>query len=87
MPENNLICFIVDVAAELDISAITAKYEQGDGRGYPPYSPRMMVTLLLYAYCRGVFSSRRIMHACQERATFRVIVQEDVRNLRRVATQ
>ncbi len=76
--KNDLIYFIVDVVAELDISAITAKYEQGGGRGHPPYHPRMMVTLLLYAYCRGVFSSRRIMHACQERATFRVIVQEDV---------
>jgi len=85
LPENDLIYFVVDVAAELDISAITTKYEQGDGRGHPPYHPRMMVTLLLYAYCRGVFSSRRIMQACQERATFRVIVQEDVPDFRTIS--
>ena len=85
LPENDLVYFVVDVAAGLDISAITAKYEQGDGRGYPPYNPRMMVTLLLYAYCRGVFSSRRIMQACQERATFRVIVQEDVPDFRTIS--
>ncbi|MHC4416602.1 MAG: transposase, partial [Planctomycetota bacterium] len=85
LPEDDLVYFVVDVVAGLDISAITAKYEQGDGRGYPPYNPRMMVTLLLYAYCRGVFSSRRIMQACQERATFRVIVQDDVPDFRTIS--
>lgn len=85
LPDDDLVYFVLDVAAELDISAITDKYEQGDGRGYPPYNPRMMVTLLLYAYCRGVFSSRRIMQACQERATFRVIVQDDVPDFRTIS--
>ncbi len=39
LPENDLIYFIMDVAAELDISALTTKYEQGNGRGHPPYHP------------------------------------------------
>ena len=77
LPENDLVYFILDTVNELDISAITQKYEQ-EKRGYPPYHPRMMVALLLYAYCRGIFSSRKIMRACQERLTFRVIAGDDI---------
>ncbi|KPL27396.1 MAG: transposase, partial [Acidithiobacillales bacterium SM1_46] len=65
LAEDNLVYFILDTVNELDISAITAKYEQEE-RGYPPYNPRMMVALLIYAYCRGIFSSRKIMQACEE---------------------
>jgi transposase len=85
LDKKDLVYFVKDVVAELDISVIRAKFEQGDGRGYPPYHPRMMVTLLLYAYCRGVFSSRQIMQACQERVSFRVIVQEDVPDFRTIS--
>src|SRR3712207_6980520 len=46
-------------------SAILAAFDEE--RGYPPYHPGMMVALLLYAYCRGVCSSRRIARACGER--------------------
>jgi transposase len=85
VPENDLVYFVLDVVKGLDISAISVKYESGDGRGFPPYHPRMMVTLLLYAYCRGVFSSRRMMQACQERAAFRVIVQDDIPDFRTIS--
>ena len=71
-------------AGELDISAITTKYEQEE-RGYPPYNPRMMVALLFYAYCRGIFSPRKIMQACEERLTFKVIVGDDIPNLRTIS--
>jgi len=84
LPENDLVYFILDTVNELDISAITQKYEQ-EGRGYPPYHPRMMVTLLLYAYCRGIFSSRKIMQACQERLTFRVITGDDIPDFRTIS--
>jgi len=84
LPENDLVYFILDTANELDISAITAKYEQEE-RGYPPYNPRMMVALLIYAYCRGIFSSRRIMRACEERLTLRVIVGEDIPDFRTIS--
>ena len=79
LPANDLVYFILDTVNELDISAITAKYEQEE-RGFPPYNPRMMVALLFYAYCRGIFSSRKIMRACGERLTFRVIVGDDISN-------
>jgi transposase len=84
LPENDLVYFMLDTVNELDISAITAKYEQEE-RGCPPYNPRMMVALLLYAYCRGIFSSRKIMQACEERLTFRVIVGDDVPNWRTIS--
>jgi len=49
LPENDLVYFLLDVVNELDISAITQKYQQEE-RGYPLYHPRMMVVLLFYAY-------------------------------------
>lgn len=84
LPGNDLVYFILDVVNELDISAITEKHEQEE-RGYPPYHPRMMVALLFYAYCRGIFSSRKIMQACEERLTFRVIVGDDIPNWRTIS--
>ena len=84
LPENDLVYFLLDTVNELDVSAITQKYEQ-EKRGFPPYHPRMMVALLLYAYCRGIFSSRKIMRACQERLTFRVITGDDIPDFRTIS--
>jgi len=84
LPENDLVYFLLDTVNELDISAITQKYEQ-EKRGFPPFHPRMMVALLLYAYCRGIFSSRKIMQACQERISFKVIVGDDIPNFRTIS--
>jgi transposase len=66
VPEDDLVWFISDTVDALDLSAIVASYDGGDGRGQPPYHPAMMVKLLLYAYCVGLPSSRKI-----ERATHR----------------
>ena len=52
-------------AKSLDLSAIVESYDEE--RGYPPYDPWMMTALLLYAYCQGFYSSRRIARACEER--------------------
>ena len=60
--------FLLDMAAELDLSAIDAVYEARDPRAVKAYEPRMMVVLLLYAYCVGIPSSRRIERACWEDA-------------------
>ena len=84
LPENDLVYFVLDTVNELDISAITQKYEQ-EKRGFPPYHPRMMAALLLYSYCRGVFSSRKIMQACQERISFKVIVGDDIPDFRTIS--
>jgi transposase len=70
LPENDLVYFILDTVNELGISAITQKYEQ-EKRGFPPYHPRMMVALLLYAYCRGIFSSRKIMQTAYVQSYYR----------------
>ena len=59
------------VREELDLSSIFASYT-GD-RGYPPYHPAMMVALLLYAYSRGVYSSRAIARGCEERVDFMAV--------------
>ena len=59
------------VAEELDLSAILSAYTEP--RGHPPYHPAMMVALLLYAYSRGLYSSRRIARACEERLDFQAV--------------
>jgi len=73
LPENHLVFFLLDLAGELDLEEIHAVYRQKDPRGEKAYEPRMMVVLLLYAYCVGVPSSRKIEKACWEDAAFRVL--------------
>ena len=73
LPENHLVFFLLDLATELDLEAIHAVYRQKDPRGEKAYEPRMMVVLLLYAYCVGLPSSRMIEKACWEDAAFRVL--------------
>ncbi len=60
VPEGDLAHFIGDLVDELDLSAILDEYETGDLRGYPPYHPRMMTKLWLYAYATGQRSSRKL---------------------------
>jgi transposase len=73
LPENHLVFFLLDLADELDLEAIHAVYWQKDLRGEKAYDPRMMVVLLLYAYCVGLPSSRKIEKACWEDAAFRLL--------------
>ncbi len=69
VPRDHLVHFIREVVQdELDLSAIFAKYR--GPRGYPPYHPGLMTALLLYSYSRGIYSSRRIEIACEERVDF-----------------
>jgi transposase len=72
VPAGHLAHFVRDTVLEgLDLSAILDCYKEE--RGYPPYHPVMMTALLLYAYCQGIYSSRRIAKACQERVDFMAI--------------
>jgi transposase len=73
LPEGHLALFLLDVVSQLDLTEIIKVYEDGDGRGQPPYHPVMMVTLLLYAYCTGKPSSRRIERATHEEVPYRVV--------------
>lgn len=72
LPENHLAYFVSDVIDQLDLSAIEGYYEQEE-RGYPPYHPRMMTKILVYGYCVGVFSSRKLEKRLQEDVGFRVL--------------
>ena len=72
LPEDHLALFLMDVCQQLDLSRITAYYER-ELRGSPPHHPRMMVTLLVYAYCVGVPSSRKIERRTHEDIAFRVL--------------
>src|SRR2546428_5666054 len=62
--DDHLAVFLLDVLPTLDLQPIRDAY--GDDRGQPPYDPRMMTVLLLYAYSQGVTSSRQIERRCQE---------------------
>lgn len=72
LPEDHLAYFLLETVSQLDLSAITAHYER-ERRGFPPHDPRMMVALLLYAYCVGVPSSRKIELRTHEDIAFRVL--------------
>lgn len=73
LAEEHLAWFILDVVSQLDLRPLEAVIQSKDPRGQRPYHPAMMVTLLVYAYCTGVYSSRRIERACHEDVAFRVI--------------
>ncbi len=73
LPEEHLALFVSDVVEQLDLSKIMDWYERGDGRGRPPYHPEMMVKLLVYGYCTGRVSSRKIEQATYEDVAFRVL--------------
>ncbi|HEX9575070.1 MAG TPA: IS1182 family transposase, partial [Myxococcales bacterium] len=72
LPEGHLAYFVMDVVRELDLADIKGHYEK-ELRGYPPYHPQMMTALLLYGYCSGVASSRKIERKTYEDVAFRVI--------------
>jgi transposase len=72
LPEGHLSHFIMDMVEQLDLFPIYNSYG-GYGRGQPPYDPAMMVSLLLYAYCIGVASSRQIEKRTHEDIAFRMI--------------
>ena len=76
LPEGHLARFLCDVVDELDLSAIYEEYEEGDGRGYPPYHPLMMTKLVLYGYCTGRFSSRQIERLTYEDVAFRYLAAD-----------
>ena len=84
LPENDLVYFLIDTVATLDLTPIFAHYER-ELRGQPPFHPRMMVTLLLYCYATGTRSSRKIMRRCRTDVACRIIVGEDVPDFRTIS--
>jgi transposase len=84
LPSDHLAYFISDIVDHLDLSAIMERYA-GEERGYPPYHPAMMVKVLLYAYCMGIASSRKIeKHLCEDIA-FRVLAANNTPDFRTIS--
>jgi transposase len=73
LPENHLARFIAELMNVLDLSRIYGFYGRRDGRGKAAYHPVMMVRVLLYGYCVGVMSSRRMERASHEDVAFRYL--------------
>jgi transposase len=84
LPEDHLAYFVSDLIDALDLSAITAVYEDEE-RGYPPYHPVMLTKVLVYGYCVGVFSSRRIQRRLLEDIPFRVLAAGNQPDFRTIA--
>jgi transposase len=84
VPKDHLSRFIVALVREsLDLSELEASYSSGLGQ--PPFDPRMMTALLLHGYASGLYSSRRIAKAAEERADFMMIAAGDVPDFRTVS--
>ena len=73
LPEDDLVFFLLELVPNLDLSHVYAYYDR-ETRGAPPFEPAMMVTLLFYSYCVGIFSSRKISAACERNLAFQAIV-------------
>src|SRR3954469_6919876 len=84
LPQDDLVFFLLDVVPTLDLSPIHATY-QDETRGAPPFDPAMMTCLWLYAYCVGVFSSRKIAQACERNLAFLAIVGDDRPDFRTIS--
>jgi transposase len=84
LPENHLAYFVSDVIDNLDLSAMDAVYGN-EKRGQPPFDPQMMTKLLVYGYCVGVFSSRRIQRRLAEDVAFKVLAAGNEPNFRTIS--
>src|SRR6185312_10390337 len=84
LPADHVAHFIRDMVREdLELSAILDDYDAV--RGYPPFDPRMMTAMLLYGYSRGVYSSRRLARACEERLDFMAVTAQNQPDFRTIA--
>src|ERR1700712_2199977 len=72
LPKDHLAFFVIDVVAELDLAEFYRHYRD-DGRGGAAYDPAMMLAVLIYAYCTGERSSRRIERRLIEDVAYRVL--------------
>jgi transposase len=84
LPEDDLVFFLLDLVPQLDLSPFHNHYAR-ELRGQPPFDVTLMVTLLVYAYCVGVCSSRKIAAACERNLAFRAIVANDPPDFRTIS--
>jgi transposase len=84
LPAEHMARFVAELVDEhLDLSRIRAAYTEG--KGAPPYDPRLMVRLLVYGYCTGVRSSRRLEAACVDVVAFRWLAAGQAPDYRSIA--
>jgi transposase len=74
LPEDHLAWFIEEAVDALDIDPILDSFRMS-GKGEVPYDPRLMLKVLIYAYCTGIFSSRKIAKQLEENIAFRVLAR------------
>jgi transposase len=84
LPEDDLVFFVLDTVATLDLAAFHRHYAD-EMRGQPPFDVAMMVTLLVYAYSIGVCSSRKVAAACERNLAFRAIVGNEPPDFRTIS--
>jgi transposase len=84
LPAGDLVFFLLDTVPQLNLRRFYAPYET-ETRGAPPFDPAMMVCLLLYTYCVGVFSSRKIAWACERNLAFMAIVGQERPDFRTIS--
>ena len=84
LAEDDLVFFLLDVVPQLDLDPFYASYEV-ETRGQPPFDPTMLVCLLLYSYCVGIYSSRKIALACERNLAFLAIVGDDRPDFRTIS--
>ena len=73
LPDGHLAVYISDVVDGLDLRELIADYDSPEGKGAPPYHPRMLLKVLIYGYATGVFSSRKLASRCVEDVGFRYL--------------
>jgi len=76
--------FVSDLVDQLDLAPMHAEYGE-ERRGQPPYDPRMMTKLLVYGYCLGVYSSRKIQQKLQEDVGFRILAAGNAPDFRTIS--
>jgi transposase len=84
LPEDDLVFFLIELVPQLDLTPFYAYYER-ETRGAPPYDVALMTTLLVYSYCVGVFSSRKIAAACERNLAFLAIVGDQRPDFRTIS--
>jgi transposase len=72
LPDGHLAWFVRDVVDHLDLAPFYRAH-RADGHGHPAYDPKLLLGVLLYAYCLGVRSSRQVERRCVEDLAFRVL--------------
>ena len=86
LPKGHLVFFVLDVIDHVDLSVIETAIQAKDSRGVQPYDPRMMVALVVYGYCGGIVSSRRLVRAAHEDVAFRVLTASQQPDHTRIST-